>query len=371
MDLFPTVDPIPLPAPVYLFKLLHLVTLTLHFSAVHLFLGGLLAATILAFAGGTKGSPAIRTSSGLMSFRLPIVMAYVINLGIPPLLFAQVLYGRALYTSSVLIGTFWISVIFLVIFSYYFAYLASMRSAEKKHWGVFALAAFLVAAFVAFIYTNNMTLLARPDVWLAKYRSNPHGFNFNADDPTVHPRWAYMVLTSIAMAGVGMMLLSTKKMIDDATGRFLRTTGARLASVFSLAMLAAGYWVFSRQPQEVAERLMANGWYKIAALTWVTGGALLFLIAAAASFSGQKRNPPIAWGAALAGLIAVGGMTVFRDAIRDVTLGLHGYNVWDRQVEANWVVVSLFLVLFVLGVAGVGWMIWVVAKARGVEEVYV
>ncbi len=28
-------------------------------------------------------------------------MTYVINLGVPPLLFAQVLYGRAIYTSSV------------------------------------------------------------------------------------------------------------------------------------------------------------------------------------------------------------------------------------------------------------------------------
>ena len=33
--------------------------------------------------------------------RLTVVMTYVINLGVPPLLFAQVLYGRALYTSSI------------------------------------------------------------------------------------------------------------------------------------------------------------------------------------------------------------------------------------------------------------------------------
>ena len=30
--------------------------------------------------------------------RLTVVMTFVINLGVPPLLFAQVLYGRALYT---------------------------------------------------------------------------------------------------------------------------------------------------------------------------------------------------------------------------------------------------------------------------------
>ena len=34
MQSFPAVDPIPLPAPVWLFKLLHIVTLSLHFVAV-------------------------------------------------------------------------------------------------------------------------------------------------------------------------------------------------------------------------------------------------------------------------------------------------------------------------------------------------
>lgn len=42
MNAFPAVDPIPLPAPVWLLKLLHIVTLTLHFVAMETLLGGLL-----------------------------------------------------------------------------------------------------------------------------------------------------------------------------------------------------------------------------------------------------------------------------------------------------------------------------------------
>ena len=53
---------------------------------------------------------------------LPIVMTYVINLGVPPLLFAQVLYGRAIYTSSVLIGAWWIAVIPLLMLCYWLLY---------------------------------------------------------------------------------------------------------------------------------------------------------------------------------------------------------------------------------------------------------
>ena len=54
--------------------------------------------------------------------RLTVVMTYVINLGVPPLLFAQVLYGRALYTSSVLIGAYWISIILLLTLTYWLLY---------------------------------------------------------------------------------------------------------------------------------------------------------------------------------------------------------------------------------------------------------
>ncbi len=66
--------------------------------------------------------------SGMFAHRLPTLMVFVINLGIPPLLFAQVLYGCALYTSSVLIGTYWISVILLLMASYYGLYLAAQRA---------------------------------------------------------------------------------------------------------------------------------------------------------------------------------------------------------------------------------------------------
>jgi hypothetical protein len=40
MTAFPAVDPIPLPASVWLFKILHVLTLALHFVSVEMLLGG-------------------------------------------------------------------------------------------------------------------------------------------------------------------------------------------------------------------------------------------------------------------------------------------------------------------------------------------
>src|ERR1035437_479981 len=116
MNGFPNVDPIPLPAPIWLFKLLHIVTLALHFVAMQVLVGGLLIAVLLNLLGSSDSA---RTAAAAIARRLTIVMAYVINLGVPPLLFAQVLYGRAIYTSSVMIGARWIAVIPALILAYW------------------------------------------------------------------------------------------------------------------------------------------------------------------------------------------------------------------------------------------------------------
>ena len=101
---FPAVDPIPLPAPVWLFKLLHDLTLTLHFSAVHLLLGGLLIGVIVNWLGQRARRADQIETSGAIAGWLPILMIYVINLGVPPLLFAQVLYGAPCTPAACLSG---------------------------------------------------------------------------------------------------------------------------------------------------------------------------------------------------------------------------------------------------------------------------
>ncbi len=61
-------------------------------------------------------------------------------------------------------------------------------------------------------------------------------------------------------------------------------------------------------------------------------------------------------------------MTIYRDGIRDLTLLSKGYDVWNRVVVTNWSVVGIFLVVFVAGLATIGWLISVVARATRVME---
>ena len=370
MELFPGVDPIPLPAPVWLFKVLHLLTLSLHLVAVHLLLGGLAVATWWAFAGYRRQDATAKTAAGLIAHRLPVVMAYVINLGVPPLLFTQVLYGRALYTSSVLMGTWWLAVIFLVIGSYYALYAASKRSEVGSPWGSVSLLSLLLALLVAYIYTNNMTLMLRPQAWQEMYRADALGVHLNGGDPTVLPRWLFMLAGSLAVAGVGMTLLARKGTVAAEARALLARRGAALAAAAWVVQAALGWWVLSVQPAAVRDGLGEHALYRYALWAWLLTGAGLVVAALLAlrggAGGGWLRVAPLAG----LGVLNVGAMVIVRDGVRDLTLMAFGFNVWQRTIVTNWSVVGLFLVLFVLGLGTVGWMIRLTAQARAVEERY-
>jgi len=187
---FPAVDPIPIPAPIWLVKLLHIVTLSLHFVAVEMLLGGLLLAVVLSLL---SGSPLARVTARALARRLTVVMTFVINLAVPPLLFTQVLYGRAIYTSTVLIGIYWISILGLLTLTYWLLYRFTGRlEAGKSGWFV-GLSAWLLAGCIARLLSTEMTLMLRPEVWKQMYSSSGAGVFLPPHDPTLEPRWLMMM----------------------------------------------------------------------------------------------------------------------------------------------------------------------------------
>lgn len=368
--MFPAVDPIPLPAPVWLFKALHIVTLSLHFAALHLLVGGLLIASIWGLMGSLRGDPAMKTAGGAVIKRLPVVMTYVINFGVPPLLFAQVLYGRAIYTSSVLIGFYWIMVIFLLMAGYWFLYVCAKRAEKGKSWGWIGLLSALLIVKIAAIYTSNMSLMLRPDVWQELYRQDPTGVQLAYGDPTVWPRFFFMLAGSLGISGVGMMLLGLKKSLLPGAGELLGRWGGGVLCLGIVLHVATGFWVMRVQPAGVLEGIGASGLLRGVELGWLATALLLALLGAFAAISpaGRKLWPVI--GTAMVAFVNVIAMTAFRDGLRDISLLQHGYDVWNREVVTNWSVVVIFLVTFVVGLVVVGWMISVVARAKQEAESY-
>jgi hypothetical protein len=367
MQSFPAVDPIPLPAPIWLLKLLHIVTLALHLVAVEMLLGGLLLAVL--FSLFRHSQPSLVTARALAR-RLTVVMTFVINLAVPPLLFAQVLYGRALYTSSVLIGIYWISIIGLLTLTYWLLYRFTARlEAGKSAWWV-GLSAWLLAGGIAQLLSTNMTLMLRPEVWRSMYSASAMGAYLPTGDPTLQPRWLMMMAGGLFIGGLWLMYLAGRSTFTAEEKRFLAPLGGKVAAAFGIVYLAAGVWAASVQPEIVKTGLRTDALYKFAGFAgygWLALVTLAVLVAAIAGFGKVTAKWMSMAVVHLAVLIEI-MLVVYRDGVRDLTLLAKGYNVWDRAVETNWWVVGLFLVLFVGGLGVIGWLVSVVARSRKVME---
>lgn len=311
--------------------------------------------------GSRRASAPMLTGSDEIVRRLPLAMTYVINLGIPPLLFTQVLYGRALYTSSVLIGAWWIGVVFMVIFSYALLYAMAKRADTNGAWGWIALVALIVVIKIGAIYSSNMTLMLRPEAWNAMYSASGGGLYLPSGDPTLAPRWLYMMLGSVGVTGIALMFLPARLDADHAARTLLRAWGGRILAIFTTIQIALGAWVFCSQPDAVRAGLTENSIYLIFIGLW-------FVTALATIGGGMAATYRAGYATAIVcaafSFVNVLAMVLVRDGIRDVALDAHGMNVWDREVVANWSTIGLFLILFVIAVGLVLWMGKVLMSAQ-------
>jgi hypothetical protein len=347
-------------------KALGLVTLALHFSAVMILVGSLVLVCYFGVTGRARKDADQLSTAFVLARRLPVIMTYVINLGIPPLLFAQVLYGRALYSSSILIGAVWFSVIPLVMLDYWLIYRIAPRVESGKAVLPYALAALLVTMGIGHIYSMNMTLMLRPEVWAGLYAHSPSGLQ-GAHDPTTTPRWLFVMCGGLVFGGLWAVVLSNMRHISEGVQRHLRRAGGFSALVGAVTQLGCGVLVSASQPETVRQGLAAHPIYGIAAVIF-----LVTLVAAAglAAFQGAaNRSNPLLGGLGLvAGLLSAIGAVIYRDGIRDVTLQQKGLDVWNRTVVSNWSVIGLFLLLFVIMIGVLVWLLNVMRQATPTTE---
>jgi len=365
---FPALDPIPLPAPVWLFKILHGLTLTLHFAFLHMLIGGLVLVFAWNLVGHLIGNKGAVGASGVVAKKLTVITTYVINLGVPPLLFAQVLYGRALYASSDLIGAWWISVVLAIIVAYTILYRMAHLAEKGKAFWLWALVAMAPIALVGKLFSTNMTLMLRPEVWLQMYAADPGGTTLPPHDPTTLPRFALMMVASIALGALGTSLWSTKAGLLDETRAFLRRWTGIVAAVALPFLVLVGIWALDSQPEAVRKVLATSAYAHGLSLGWIAGVALSFVAAVGLALTARSRSSVLPVLAAVPAFGAVACWTLLRDVVRDTTLALKGFDVWKSPENTNWVVVILFVVSLVAGLGIMAWIGSIVRRATVVEE---
>lgn len=365
--MFPAVDPIPLPAPVWLMKLLSHVTLALHFAAVMILIGSLLLIIWHNAVGRSKNNADQVSASYVIARRMPVVMTWVINLGVPPLLFAQVLYGRAIYSSSVLIGVPWFSVIPLLMLAYWLLYATISRIETKRAAWPTGLAALIVAASIGQIYSMNMTLMLRPEVWQTMYNNSPSGLQAVTGDPTMTPRYMFVMAGGLVFGGIWALTLSNMRHISDGVRQTLCKSGGALAVLGTATQIFCGWRVATLQADPVRSGISGSPLYTISGYLFLVMSVLAALLALVQTLR-AKSSVLLGTLGLVTGFLGTAGAVLYRDGIRDFTLRQKGFDVWQRTEVSNWSVIGIFLVLFVVMLGAIFWLLMVMRGAKVPNE---
>lgn len=340
----PTTDPMPLPGPVWLMLTLLLVTFLLHLVAMNLTVGG---SAIAAFCALRRKRDAFagQLSADLLRI-LPFSLAFTITLGVAALLFVQVLYGNLLYSSSILIGVFWIAVVPALIVAYYGLYYS------KTHPGRTALLwlPLILLLAIGFIYVNNLTLMLAPQRWLAMYRHSAAGLNLNWGELSLVPRYLHFMLGAFAIAGLAVFAAGVWQRSTEY-GQWLLARGSQWFVAATVLNYMAGMWFLLALPRPVLMDLFAgSAWAAI-----LVGLGMLLPLAAVMHALLAARTEKTVLHARLAITMTVATLAVMvllRQAVRTAYVQPF-LRIHDLPVRSQWSVIGLFLLLFVAGLATV------------------
>ena len=350
-SLVPAVDAIPVHW--LWFKILSLFTFILHILFMNVLLGG----SLLAFMGhvGQKSEP---WPAADFSKRLPVVSAMTINLGVPPLLFLQVLYGNYIYVSSVLSAVYWLCVIAFLMAAYYGLYIYcykynSLGGARVILTGVIS----LLLLLIAFFFVNNMTLMLQPKNWL-EYFQNPFGSIINWADASLIPRYLHFVVASVAIAGLFSALVATFKFRKgDPAAQNRISQSMQYFSWATVVQAGLGLWLLISLPEEVMLQFLGRNGFATILL-----GLVLVTLAGALVFGFKESPVP----AAVFAVLTVVFMAMIRDEVRDAYLAPY-HSLEALPVTGQSGSLILFLVTFVIGLGVIGYMFKIYFSAKRVD----
>ncbi len=353
--LIPSADPMPLPAPFWIFEVLLMLTFVLHILIMNLmFGGGLIAAVTGIFRGKNENNARL---FGDITPKIPSLLAATVTLGIAPLLFVQVLYGQFFYTSSIIMAWPWFGVLILLMLAYYGFYIVAFRK-DRQSRGLVGTMLFSICLIflIGFFYTNNFTLMIRPERWAAKYFSGPTGWNLNWSEGSLVPRFAHFFVGSIA---VGSFLIIVTGMFrwkkEGEYARFLVVRGGKWFMYATMVQFAVGIWFLTSLPRnEMLQFMGGNMLATISLLIGVIGGlAAIFIMSNSIRTADPRRPVMLAMGLTL---VVVVFMAIMRDTLRTSSLSPY-YNAAALPTGPQWEVLILFLVLFIIGVLVWGMML--------------
>lgn len=345
---------IPMPDPLqvqpFWFQTLLLLTFYIHLILMNMMLG----ISIIATWESIRGKCSQWLVCKDISKTLPFLIGFTVNFGVAPLLFLQNLYGQFMYTSSILMGVFWLSIVILLIIAYYAAYIFKMRYDQSPSFRSVIIAMSTTAMLaVAFIICNNITLMERPQSWF-RYFDNPGGLLLNLSDPTLFPRYFHILFSSVAIGGLSLAAFYEYRYRRGYLSAFKRIGyGLKIFSLATMGNFAIGFWFLeSLRPLTPAITDPVGILFTISLVTGVATGLL-------AIYNGlQERVIPTCYWA----MVTVFFMVLVRDFVRAAHISPY-FRLSDLSIMPQHSPLIVFLISFVLGACLIGWMIKCAFKA--------
>lgn len=338
--LIPYTEPIPAPAEVFivleqLFFLIHIIIIN-----------SILGLSLMILYKWNKKQDFFKINKPLAK-KIPILFALGINMAIPALLFLQVVFGHLFYTSSILMGTFWILIIPFLIIAYYSSYF-HYKKFEVSGWAKHALVVMIVIIFyIAFMLVNNLSMMEMPEKW-ETYFSNRDGTILLWNAASIYPRFLHFLIASIAVGGIAYSLYFRKNSEDKIK------EGLKIYAYATMIQIAVGFWFLLSLPQNIMLKYMGGD---LVATVVLVSGIITAFISIFASLRGNLK------GSIIFLFLTLISMIINRYNLRIFQLG-ENFNVSQLTLSPQWDVFIIFLLILLLGVTVIVYMLKIAFSVR-------
>lgn len=253
---------LPIPAPLGLLEVLIILTFLLHIIFVNFTISLTTGAVGLEIASKLKKNSLLDKMAQVCSFHASIHKSIAVVLGVAPLLIISVIYTQYFYTSTILIGKMWLSIITLLIVAFLllYAYKFTWEKWQNKKWIHISVGflAMIILLFIPLIFIVNITSMLYPEQW-----GEVEGFFASLFYyPQIWQRYFHFILASLATGGFYMFLFYAYKVWKKKTNleeheQSLKLFGAKVGFWITVLQLISGFIVLFAFKKEV--RLLFMG----------------------------------------------------------------------------------------------------------------
>lgn len=311
---------LPIPANIGLLEVLLVVTFLLHIIFVNITISLATNSVVLETIGIVKKNKRYDDMAKNCSFHASVLKSIAVVLGVGPLLIVSVIYTQYFYSSTILIGKAWLSVIVLLIVAFLFLYLYKFtwdRWQTKKgvHLAVGSIGA-IILLFVPLIFIVNVVSMLYPDQW-----TGANGFFHSLFYyPQIWQRYFHFILASLASGGVYLYVFymfkrkkQNKPLIEHEQS--LKLFGLKVGFWTTMMQIVTGFILLFSFEKEI--RMLYLGENTLLTVLLIASIILTILLCALLQFAGNRDSTKAFMLSVATFVLILGIMGVMRHELRE------------------------------------------------------